>query len=88
MKAINAAMKSYFSLFNRHFDKIKGRPIYEHYKFTLRYILSDFPAHWASHIPAKIHPQAKQHWTQNDFTQGITWSVFIHHMNQVAGRKK
>ena len=43
MKAINAAMKSFFSLFNRHFDKIKGRRIYEHYKFTLQCILSDFP---------------------------------------------
>ena len=42
MKAINAAMKSFFSLFNRHFDKIKGRRIYEHYKFTLQCILSDF----------------------------------------------
>lgn len=88
MKAINAAMKSFFSMFNRHFDKIKGRRIYEHYKFTLQCILSDFPAHWASYIPAKIHVQAKQHWTQNDITQGITWSVFIHHTSQVASRKK
>ena len=47
-----------------------------------------FLPNWASYIPAKIHVQAKQHWTQNDITQEITWSVFIHHTSQVASRKK